>query len=376
MKRTAVALAALLLAWGGAPAGRLLARPTGSPQPILDLSQRVPENSELGEPLTVELTLTNVGDSPAVGVRVKDILPAGTELLDASPVPEQLPGSVQWGFALLRPGERQLMRLRLTLKPGLAVGECRNEVHVWHQVEQNRVIPIALRRPELSLAVVGPPLGVVGESMPVQITVSNHGNSNAHHVTLAAVVPAGFVHPGGNDLENDIGDVPPGQSRTLQLPLSASAPTQGRLHVQMTAAGLPAVERDLTLEACELRADVRATTPLVCYPGWSWTCNFEVHNQGASVLPPSRLELRLPEELSFLRASGGGAYEGGRHTVVWELPECKPGEKHVLSLNGVARKPGSLAATGFLWCGQREVKQFRWGFQIAEGGERKVHPAP
>ena len=65
---------------------------------------------------------------------------------------------------------------------------------------------------------------LIGEQVTLTITVSNPGTGVATNVVLDERIPPGLQHPAGGDLEYPVGDLKPGESRKLELPLLANRP--------------------------------------------------------------------------------------------------------------------------------------------------------
>ena len=65
-----------------------------------------------------------------------------------------------------------------------------------------------------------------GEEITLSIEVSNPGSGVATGVVLEEHMPAGLQHPAGPVLEYEVGDLPPGESRKLELNSSPDAPGQ------------------------------------------------------------------------------------------------------------------------------------------------------
>ncbi len=60
----------------------------------------------------------------------------------------------------------------------------------------------------------------------MSIVVSNPGTGVATGVVLEEHIPAGLQHPAGAELEYEVGDLRPGESKKLDLPMAAVTPGQ------------------------------------------------------------------------------------------------------------------------------------------------------
>ena len=68
----------------------------------------------LGKPATFALYVHNMGQIAAQGVTVTDHVPAGTQLVEARPQPQQSEGgSLVWNLGTMQPGEERQILLQV-----------------------------------------------------------------------------------------------------------------------------------------------------------------------------------------------------------------------------------------------------------------------
>ena len=120
-------------------------------------------------------------------------------------------------------------------------------------------------RPQLVVQTAAPQKVLIGEQVTLTITVSNPGTGVATGVVLQEHIPPGLQHPAGNDLEYQVGNLKPGESRKLDLPLVANRP--GSTTNLLTARG-----------DGNLRAENK-TAIWKCWPR-SWTWSWKVPSGG------------------------------------------------------------------------------------------------
>ena len=83
-------------------------------------------------------------------------------------------------------------------------------------------------RPELEVDVTAPEQVRAGEELALAITVKNVGTGVARTVVIEEDVPAGLKHAAGRELEYEIGDLAPGESRSVRLILGTTKPGKVR----------------------------------------------------------------------------------------------------------------------------------------------------
>jgi uncharacterized repeat protein (TIGR01451 family) len=365
-RRFTCLIAAVVLTGGVGRAGEL---PATRPQPVLDVRQRLPEWVGPGESVPIEVTIVNTGTGPAEDVTASSTLPPDLDLTEATPTPERVRGALLWTLGPLAPGQQQVLRLRVTPHPGAAVSEMRSVVRVTYQSSITSACAAAVRRPVLALEVAGPDVGVVGEAVSYVLTVRNAGAVPAGEVALQALLPAGLLHPAGNDLENDLGTLGPGDTRQITLRLTPTQAGDLRQHLRVCAAGAQSVERDVCLRAQEIKLSLAANGPRLLYENWPASFEFVVRNDGTEAVPRARLGVALPEGVAFVRANENGVYGAGDHSLSWDLGDLRPGQERTLLWNGVARQVGEQTCQVVLTSGGKTWKRLTWRTTV-------VKPAP
>jgi uncharacterized repeat protein (TIGR01451 family) len=343
-------------------AGLALAGDVQAPRavPVIDVRQSMPEWVAPGEAFPIDIVVGNLGTAVAEGVTVRTSLAPSIDLLEANPVPERLPGALLWALGPLTPGQQRTVRLRVAPRPGAAVAEVRSPVQVTYQTSVGSTAVTQVRRPQLELAVTGPDSGLVGEPVTFQIVVRNRGLAAANGAVLETLLPAGLTHPGGSDLENDIGTLGPGETRQIALRVTPTAAGDLTQRVRLTVPGEEPVERQVLLRAQDLRLRLVANGPHTLVDGWPASYELSLRNEGADVLPQARLVASLPSGLAFVGADGRGVYAAETHSVAWDLGDLRPGEERSLLWNGMARGSGEQVCEATVTSGARTCKRLSW----------------
>jgi hypothetical protein len=168
---------------------------------MIDVQQKMPASVEGNELLPVEILVANNGPVAVENVMVLETLPPFTDLVDATPPPEQLRGKLAWPLGTLAPGGQRVIHLRLKCRTGASNTELRNIVNVVFQTSVSHSAVAVVKRPVVTLDISGPKTSLVGETLSCQITARNRGNTTAHQLRLETRLAAGLSHPGGDDLE-------------------------------------------------------------------------------------------------------------------------------------------------------------------------------
>jgi uncharacterized repeat protein (TIGR01451 family) len=72
------------------------------------------------------------------------------------------------------------------------------------------------------VALLGPASANRGETVTFQIQLANDGTAPIRHIVLRDQLPAGLMYLRGYVVEADVGDLAPGQSRTVRLEATAA----------------------------------------------------------------------------------------------------------------------------------------------------------
>ena len=203
----------------GQPGGKHL---EGPQSPQLTIEKVVPREVQVGKPATFRITVRNTGQAVADNVEVRDQIPRGTRLLDASPRAARGPnGEVTWTLGTIKPGEQSSVQLQLMPTAEGEIGSVAT-VHFDAGVSARTVAT----RPKLVVETTGADRVLAGNAVTLTIVVSNPGTGVASGVVLEEHIPAGLQHPAGSELEYNVGDLRPGESRRLELQMTAHRPAR------------------------------------------------------------------------------------------------------------------------------------------------------
>jgi uncharacterized repeat protein (TIGR01451 family) len=207
-------------------------------------------------------------------------------------------------------------------------------------------------RPQLLVETAAPKQVMIGDQVTVAITVSNPGTGIATGVVLLERIPPGLQHPAGAELEYQVGDLKPGESRKLDLPLVAARPGLAANLLSARGDGDLRAENECKLEVLAPQLNIAVEGPKRRYLERQATYQFSVTNPGTAAAKGVDLVAQLPAGLKFMKANNAGYYEESTRTVHWRLEELPANEtgsvelvtmpieagQHALKLRGTAQK--------------------------------------
>jgi uncharacterized repeat protein (TIGR01451 family) len=242
----------------------------------------------------------------------------------------------------------------------------RNVVDATFQARATSVCTSQIKKPDLTLTATAPDAVFSGQTVGIKIALGNNGTGAAHDVVLHAVMGDGLTAAGGSDLETNIGELKPGESRTVNL--QATATHAGDLHasVSLLAQGIGPMQKDLVCRAEDNHLNVTATGPTALHYDFTGLYGLTVLNDGATPIRQVVLTAVLPDGLNFVRATDNGAYDPATRTLTWNFNELKAGEQRDLAWNGAAQAAGDLKATIRLTAGQQLRREIAWTTRVVE----------
>jgi len=313
----------------GQGTGRPGAKSLEGPQsPQLTVEKFAPEQIQVGKPAKFRVVVRNTGKVAASGVEVRDEVPKGTRLIATTPRASRgARGELVWTLGTIKPGEESSVEVQLM---PTAEGEIGSVATVRFNADASA--RSVCTKPELMIATSGPKQVLIGEELTLSIEVSNPGSGIATGVVLEEHVPSGLQHPAGGHLEYEVGDLPPGESRKLELTLTASRP--GPVTNLLTARGEASLKTEDRLELVVVapQLDIAMNGPARRYLEREATYQLSISNPGTAPAEQVELVAYLPSGLKFISANNAGHYDEADRAVHWRLEELPSSETGTVEL--------------------------------------------
>ena len=190
------------------------------------------------------------------------------------------------------------------------------------------------------MTVEAPPQALIGEQVALAIQVSNPGTGAASGVVLTEFVPEGLSHPGGSELEYEIGELAPGETRQIELVMTAAKAGQVQnLLVARGDGGLEAREETpIEVTAPALRLEVRG--PRKRYLERQATYTLVLSNPGTAAARDVALVAYLPSGMQFVDANHAGQFDPATGAVHWSLDELPVQAAGDVTLTLLPAQPG------------------------------------
>jgi uncharacterized repeat protein (TIGR01451 family) len=308
----------------------------GQQVPQITIEKTAPQEVQVGKSARFVLHLRNTGTVVAQGVEVHDFVPEGTQFVTANPpATPSAHGELVWTLGALKPGDETTIEVELT---PITEGEVGSVAFVALRAEAGARSRVT--RPDLTLQVTAAKQVMIGHDVQLSIKIGNPGTGPATGVVLEEHVPPGLKHAAGAELEFEVGTLKPGETRDLELTLTAAQ--AGRVINQLVARADGNLSEQAQCEV-EVIAPALAITmegPSKRYLERQATYTVSVSNPGTAPAKDIELVTRLPKGLKFLKANNAGHYDAQTHAVVWSLEELPPDETGTVMLTAIPVEPG------------------------------------
>lgn len=308
----------------------------GLQAPQLSIQKLAPPEIQVGRPAKFQVKVRNTGATPAQNVEVRDQVPRGTQLVATTPRASQTPrGELLWSLGPLRPGEEASVEMEVL---PTAEGEIGSVASVSFNAEASA--KTIATRPQLVVKTSVPRQVLLGEEVILSITVSNPGTGVAENVVIEEHVPAGLQHVAGTELENEIGTLRPGESRQLELRMTANQAGTITNVLAVRAGNNLRADDKTQLEVLAPQLEVALEGPKRRYLEREAVYTVQISNPGTAPAHQVELIAQLPAGLKFVNANNAGSYDPNTQTVHWLLEELPVRESGSVQLTALPIAPG------------------------------------
>jgi uncharacterized repeat protein (TIGR01451 family) len=317
--------------------------PRGPQQPELKIEKIAPQEAIVGEPLIYAIVVRNVGNSPAHKVVIEDRIPKGVDPRSVGTAPQAFisDDKLFWELGTMNPGDEQKIQLRVT---PIEAGDIGSVATV--RFAASVAASIRVTAPKLAIEMIGPSEAAVGEEVPVRFKVTNSGNGEGRKVFIRALLPPSLEHPGGNDIEYELGSIPPGESREVELVLTAAQAGLAQPQAMVTIDGAVKDGKTLDLNVITSRLKLERTGPQNRFVNRPAAYTNVVSNESTGVLENVVLKEHIPAGMEWTRQPGVDAvWDEKNRVVTWTIPQLRPGERRQFISQVVAPTAGTFTGS-------------------------------
>ncbi len=268
-------------------------------------------------------------------VVVRNRVPAGVNVQASEPRAIADGNTLLWDLGTLIP--RQEKRIDLQILPE-GKGDLACQAMVTFTGAS--VARIRVREPKLLLKAAAPDKVLQGDVATISLTVTNPGDGSADHVKIQAVLSDGLEHARGKNVEFDLGNLGPNETRSVQLVCGTKLGGMQTCDAVATAEGNLNSKDAANLEVILPRLDLAVHGPKLRYLDRKATYIFKITNPGSAPASNVSVTDQVPDGFKFLTASDGGRHDFATRTVTWYVGDLTPGQSREMSMEVLAINTG------------------------------------
>lgn len=318
---------------------------TLSTRPRLKVEVQTQKEVLIGEPISLDISITNVGTGTASGVVLVEKVPDGLKHVGGKVLDNHI--------NTIAPQETKKLTLTLeSVKPGLAINVL--EVTAENGIVENVSTQIQVNSPELKLEIVGSNTRYLDREATYILKVSNPGTAAAHDVRISAELPkhVEFVRTnnlGEYDKQRHSVDwelvelpisIPPGELELVVKPIEA-----GTTRLALRGEGKQDLAAEVTHEIVidgmpALSYEVKSLSDPV-EVGKEALYEVQLANRGTKVSTNIHLRIQIPDEMKIIETDGPTQYRVMPGGVQFDrLDALGPKELVVYKIKAICSQPG------------------------------------
>jgi uncharacterized repeat protein (TIGR01451 family) len=309
--------------------------PTSRQEPAVRIEWVGPSVARLNQPAAYQLITKNVCNSQVHNVVVRYRVPVGAHVAGTEPKAISDGNMLSWDLGTLMPAQEKRIDLQI-------VPETKTTILCLAQVSftGSSAFKVQVREPKLTVKVNAPEHVILGDTVPISLTVTNPGDGMADHVCLKTLLPENLEDARGKLIDMEVGNLAAGESRTVQLVCMSKSLGGCMVDCVATAdAGLNAQDA-AKVEISVPRVDLTVSGPKLRYLDRKATYVLKVTNPGSAPASNVSIVHQLPQGFKFEKASHGGRNDFTARTVSWFIGDLLPGESREVTLDTVAVSAG------------------------------------
>jgi uncharacterized repeat protein (TIGR01451 family) len=307
---------------------------------LIHMSKKMPAEATLGETFMAELDV--VAAECAANVVITDMLPSGASYVRSDPAATVDGDKLVWKFPTMDAGERKTLKIWLKADKEGTLINCASV-----SADPRVCAATVVGKATLTIRKSGPEYATLGSDVTYTVVVSNTGSAVARNVVVTDAVPDGM---GGQPVSVNVGDLPPGQSKTI--PVTFKANKRGKLCNTAVAnssnAGKVEAEACTTVQQPGLKI-TKTTNDKMLLIGKAATYAVNVQNTGDTKLT-GVVVTDTAAAGTTITSADGGTISG--NTATWNVGELAAGATKSFTVKVVSRTPGNFCDTASVACAQ------------------------
>ena len=297
-----------------------------------------PATAKVGQALVYHIIVRNIGNTPAIGVRIEDEIPVHARFMRGDSEPRIQSDKAIWAFSSLAPGAEK--RLTLELK---AVGEGVINTTTTLSVGVTTMVRTRISPSALSLHIVGPSQVALGQKVTFDAVIQNHTGSPLRGLLLHVSLPEALRHPVGRSIEGDLDELPPGSSKKVKISTTTVVPGHHALQASIIGSEGVITTAQAQIEVGSGGLEVIQPPAKKLLLDRTNQLRIEIINRNDHPVRNVVVMNNLPQGVEFLGASDQGLYRPDSRLLHWYVGQLEPGRIRTLVYEVKPNRTGSLS---------------------------------
>lgn len=309
--------------------------PEESLVPQVSLNWKIDGPMTLGQETHCRLIVRNPGTAIAQQVSVEARLGDRVKLLSSQPQGIVRDNQLSWDLGNLQPdSEVVLETVFIPEQPGEL------PISAIVKLGSGSVTRFLVEEPQLAVRMAGEPSVISGEVWNAEVTLLNPGTGTVRATRIESNLPEGVLYEGESQFSLDVGEIPPGESRRVTLPLVCSG--KGPLQLAIKASGTAVAARESELSWQVLAPDLVLKTegPSRRFVSRPAQYSFTIANNGTTPAENVKVACVVPAGFELKEVGQNGQYDQQSNTISWVLDRIGEGETQQLFVDTVAQATG------------------------------------
>ncbi|HAI12258.1 MAG TPA: hypothetical protein DCM28_11175 [Phycisphaerales bacterium] len=312
-------------------------------QGTLIIEKHAPVEVRPNQPFSYVIRVINPTQETMRNVIVKETQPATFKIASSIPQPSNIKDGKQWALGDIAAGSTREIQINGQVSDANAqqIVSC---VTVTHDVTGCWAIRVA--EPKLKLAQTIPPVNLICDQIPLNLTVCNEGTGTARGVRVFAQLPQGIsTLDGQTALAVNVGDIPAGKCAQVPVQLKATQPADFTVTSSARSSDGQTSEATTKFKVQQPILAITKTAPEKRLVGRKLKYDITVTNKSTVPAKNVRIVDTVASGVKVSGASSGGQLNQQTNEVVWSIPEIPGGDSVKLSLEVVPSTIGTLRNT-------------------------------
>lgn len=290
---------------------------------LMRVTKNMPAETAIGYEFMYDLRAAAL--QCAANIVLTDVVPDSATYVRSEPAADVQGNRLVWKFAAMDAGEAKTIRVWLRPDKEGSLASC-----TTLSADPRLCASTFVGKPVLAIQETGPATVTVGSALTYYITVTNTGNSVAREVVVADAIPQGLTHLSGNqELSFPVGDLQPGQSKTLPVTLKAAQRGKFNNVAVATSRNTAKAVAEASTTVVQPGLKIVQTGDKEQYLHKTATYSIVLSNTGDVPLEDVTVTDVVPEPTKLVSADGASVRG---NTAVWRVAQLKPGEEQTFAI--------------------------------------------